>query len=87
MRVDARMGLPAPRGGHLDPGAGAHGPQCGGREMTQDSARTAGEHGSHPAPVSRQEAATDHRVDPSMHGIQPADLDSVVNRPGSKTKV
>jgi hypothetical protein len=38
-------------------------------------------------PVPGEEAGPDDGVDPAVHGAQPPDLQAMVDRPASKTKL
>ena len=54
--------------------------------MAQHGARSAGEDGSHPTPVHREEPMAD-RVDAAVDAPEPAHFEAMVDRPASKTKL
>jgi len=87
VKLNARPRLPPARNGDLGPAPTTNAPQGRSGAMAQNRAGTAGENGGHPEPAPRQEAATDDGVHAPMHPVQPTHLDSVADRPASKTKL
>ena len=73
--------------GDLDPaGAGTDAPERGGGTVAEDGARARGEHGRGPPAFAGQHTVAD-RVDPAVHGVEPAALQPVTDRPATEPEV
>jgi hypothetical protein len=76
-----------PRRGDLDPaGTGTDAPEHGGGAVAENGAGTRREHGRGPPPFAGQQPVAD-RVDPAVHGVEPAALQPVTDRPATEPEV
>jgi hypothetical protein len=75
------------RHGDLNPGAAPNSPERSRRQVAQCRARATRKNRGHPAPVPRQEARADRRVDAAVERMESSNRDPVLKRAAFNTEL